>query len=431
MKKLIVTFVALLSVCAVALAQKAETETVQTDNFQQDSMFLVNRFAKNWEFGIMVGGQAYLAEYQRLFSRGSFNPKDWWMPGFDAYIQKWASPVFGIGVGLNVAGYTGIYQNGDERTTYRLSTDPVYKSYYPGETKEYHQAKGAYLNLFAKANFDITNLFWGYNPKRVFDWTGYLGGGVILPVSKVQYYAVGATFNAGLDFWFRIAQRWRIGFSVRGALISDDFNGIDYTVSGDINNIPLDGMIGATIGVSHKFGYVQRKTFNGEWMPESVVSAESAAKAVAEAEAAKDAEIEKIVDNNNAIVKDLQNRNKELSQQLTIKPAPKKYWAHVDFKIDRWEIRKPEKVNILAAADYIKSCPDEKFILRGYADKQTATPERNEVLAVNRANAVKDCLVNEFGVNPDQLIVESYGGVDYMFFEEEQCSRSVIIMSQN
>jgi len=36
-------------------------------------------------------------------------------------------------------------------------------------------------------------------------------------------------------------------------------------------------------------------------------------------------------------------------------------------------------------------------------------------------------LVDEFGVNPDQLSVESFGGVDKMFFNDESLSRCAII----
>ncbi len=441
MKKLVIA----VSILLIGISSMANNETkTQLDSaiaVEQDSLMLANSFSKNWEFGFMVGAQAYLAEYQRLFSRGDFHPKDWWMPGLDLYIQKWASPVFGIGIGLNVAGYTGIYKPGDAKTaTFMRENDPVYK-------EGFHRAYGAYANLFAKANFDLTNLFWGYNPKRIFDWTGYLGGGVVIPASHVnKYYPVGASFNAGLNFMFRLSRAWRIGFAIRGALISDTFNGIGYTSSMDIKNIPLDGMLGLTVGASYRFGFVDRKnTKTGkvasyEWVPVTTAAATSAAVAkgilsdIDQAVAGKDAAIsdaEGKLSESERRIGELQEKNRELTAKLSEAAAPRSYWTIITFVVDRWAIRNTEKAKILAAADYIKSCPGEKFLIRGFADKQTATKDHNEMLSKERANAVKDVLVKEFGVNPEQLEIEYHGGVDYMFFKDEKCSRSVIISSLN
>lgn len=447
MKKIILTLGALFVSLVLSFAQTTETTSVQTregsdlDVKQGDKLLIDNEFNKNWELGLMIGTQAYLAEYMRFnpsSPHGFFKFKDWWQPAVDLYIQKWASPMFGLGFGLNVAGFTGLYSPGDTRATFRR--DGVDKRYSANEN--FFHAHGAYGNLFAKANFNVLNILCGYNPKRVFEWTGYLGGGVMIPMSKCQYFAVGATFNAGLNFQWKVTERWLLGFSVRGALISDGFNGINYVSSGDVKNVPLDGMLGATIGFSHKFGYVNRKNVKTgkvstyEWIPETVAVTSSAilatevANSVNEVTKAKDAEINSIKEEDQKIINSLKEKNSALESQLNVKTPAKKYWAHINFSVNKWNITNVEKVAILAAADYIKNCPEQKFYVRGYADKQTARPDHNKMLSTNRANAVRDMLVNEFGVNPDQLIVEYRGGVDYMFFDEAQCSRSVIISNQ-
>ncbi len=426
MKKCLISLFALLCFCAQALAE--------TDS-RGDTLMMVNKFSKNWEWGAGVGAQAFLAEYTIT----DFKVKDWWSPALDLWIQKWASPVFGIGIGFNAAGYKGLYyrdesgEGGDIRATFRSGSD----SHYGGRA---WMARGAYGNVFAKANFNLTNLFWGYDPGRIFDWTGYLGGGVIFPMSKVSYRAVGATFNAGLNFHWRLNRAWLLGFSVRGALVSDSFNGIDYVVSGDNKNIPLDGMIGATVGFAYRFGFVSRKDNESgkvsthEWVPESVavtssaVTAREIERAVREASDSRDSELaaasRRLAENDRTIAA-LQDRNAALADEL--RNLSGRYWAHVNFVIDRWEISTSEKVNILAASDYIKSHPGQKFIVCGYADVQTADAAHNEMLSRKRAEAVYNVLVGEFGVNPEQISAEHYGGVDYMFFQDAQCSRSVII----
>jgi hypothetical protein len=51
------------------------------------------------------------------------------------------------------------------------------------------------------------------------------------------------------------------------------------------------------------------------------------------------------------------------------------------------------------------------------------------MLSRNRADAVYNALVNEFGVNPDQLVKDYKGGVDYMFYNMKELSRCVMITS--
>ena len=53
--------------------------------------------------------------------------------------------------------------------------------------------------------------------------------------------------------------------------------------------------------------------------------------------------------------------------------------------------------------------------------------KRNLWLAENRAKNVFKVLTEEFGVSPDQLVLDDKGGVDNMYYDDPQLSRSVII----
>ena len=415
MKKLFITFVCLVT----AIAAFAENGNESPDS----TLLLANKFSKNWEIHLYVGAQNFLAEYTRS---NTFN--DMWCPGIDFNINKWASPGWGFGLGVNAAGYKGLYYTGDKKAIYAEPDDPVYE-----KEKGFHMADGLYGNVFAKAMFNATNIIGGYKPGRVFELTGYLGGGVIFPMCKVSYSSVGASFNAGLNFQFHVSKSVLLGFSVRGALYSDGFNGISYLTSEDHHNITLDGMIGATAGVAYKFGYVDRKNkVTGEIEEYEWVYAERMVNdAVHQVETAKDAEIaveREKAETAEASLVALRDENGKLQARNVVQDVD--YWIHIAFAIDRWKITNNEKVNLMSASQYIKSHPGTVFYVRGYADKQTATPSHNSMLAGNRANAVRDVLVNEFGVDPAQLEVEQYGGVDYMYFNDEVCSRCVIISSK-
>ena len=99
----------------------------------------------------------------------------------------------------------------------------------------------------------------------------------------------------------------------------------------------------------------------------------------------------------------------------------------VNFAVNTSDVVNREKVNLEAVANMMKAAPNKKFRIVGYADQQTGTAEGNATLARQRAQSVYDILVNQFGIPSSQLVVSSEGGVDYLFYNDEQLSRSVII----
>ncbi len=90
----------------------------------------------------------------------------------------------------------------------------------------------------------------------------------------------------------------------------------------------------------------------------------------------------------------------------------------VFFDLDKWNIRPNEEMKIAKMARIIKAYPDQKFLLIGAADSKTGTVKRNEFLSHRRADIVRDRLVIEYGVDPNQLQCEYPGGIlDYDPFE--------------
>lgn len=78
-------------------------------------------------------------------------------------------------------------------------------------------------------------------------------------------------------------------------------------------------------------------------------------------------------------------------------------------------------------AENIKKAKDKKFSVIGYADKYTGNDRINTPLSKNRAQQVYDMLVNEFGVDKNQLVIDHKGGVDNMFYDIPRLSRVTII----
>jgi outer membrane protein OmpA-like peptidoglycan-associated protein len=194
--------------------------------------------------------------------------------------------------------------------------------------------------------------------------------------------------------------------NIRGALIGDAFDGECYPLEPSKNhwvlNHKFDGMFGASLGLTYNIGKEYSKWRLAERTSVYQYDKETVEKIVKETE--------------------------YIEKPMPVAEVPE-VWFHINFIVDRWDISKKELININAVADLIKSTPNTKYLVCGYADKQTATPAHNLMLSENRANAVYNALVNEFGVNPDQLVKDYKGGVDYMFYNMKELSRCTMITS--
>ena len=392
----------------------ANGKIVTTTTMEKNSVF-TNGFWHNWQLSAGLGTQMYYGDNDWKVAKKV--PEMFTFPAIDLYLTKWASPSFGVGLGVNWSKFKGLYQttpgSGEYKHAYSTASFRADKVvYYKDADSKYDyqnlavQDGGSYLNLFALAHADLFNIFGGYKANRVFDIDAYAGGGVIFGFAE-SGNVHDATFNAGLMNTLRLTDQLRLLLNIRGALIGDAFDGEVYTgeptKSHWLANHKFDGMFGATLGLTWNIGKEASKWRLAERSSVYQYDKETVEKIVKE-----------VVDGGEKIV--YVNENPEV-------------WFHINFVVDRWDISKKELINIHAIADLINSTPNTKYLVCGYADKQTATPAHNLMLSENRAKAVYNALVNEFGVNPDQLVMDYKGGVDYMFYNMKELSRCTMITS--
>ena len=377
---------------------------------------LTNDFKYNWELIGLLGTQFFYGEnekYMGFFERFTF-------PAIDVMLNKWASPSIGFAVGITGLKMKGVYQwdatagAPAQANPPHFMTDDVYKTGYStrdSHTLDLRYQNGWYINPFIVAMFDLSNMIGGVKADRFYTAQFYAGGGVMLGLDKNQMQlssARGVSFNTGLLNKFRINEHFDFVINLRGALVSDDFDGESrennetYDAAHIKNNFPFDGMAGVTAGLCLHFGV--KKDLH-TWKNASSV--------------ASDHYVAPVVIKETEIVHDTIQVGKPVSPEL---------WFHIQFKIDKTDIQPRERININSVADFIKSAPDTKFLVAGFADKQTSYPEHNMWLSEHRAKNVYNMLVNEFGVNPDQLEIDYQGGVDYMFYTNEELSRCVMII---
>jgi outer membrane protein OmpA-like peptidoglycan-associated protein len=389
----------------------ANGKVVTTTVMEKNSVF-TNGFWHNWQLSAGIGTQMYYGDNDWKVAKKV--PEMWVFPTVDLYLTKWISPSFGVGLGANWAPFKGLYQ-----TTPGHSNNPreANANFRPNKVTMYGKAdhiydseglalqKGSYLDVFALAHANLMNLFGGYKPDRFFEIDFYAGGGVIFGFSE-SGNAPSASYNTGFINTFRLNDQLRLMLNIRGALIGDDFDGEAYVDEPSrkhwLANHKMDGIFGATLGLTYNIGKEYSK-----WRLAERTSVYQYDKET----------IEKIV-----------KETEYIEKPMPVAEVPE-VWFHINFIVDRWDISKKELININAVADLIKSTPNTKYLVCGYADKQTATPAHNLMLSENRAKAVYNTLVNEFGVNPDQLVMDYKGGVDYMFYNMKELSRCTMITS--
>lgn len=415
MKRLIFVFAAL--ICGVSASAQMFTEPVtsETSNGAGDRTVtttatsknvLTNDFKYNWEMMATLGTQFYYGDNDKYYNFW----QRWTFPAVDLMFTKWASPIIGFSFGVEASSFNGLYKikNGvqvEERA--HFTTDNYIKNLDGSEAIKFYQQKGFYWNPFIAASVDVSNLLGGYKGDRFYTLQAYFGGGIVLAADE-PVNAHGVSFNTGLVNKFRLGDRLDLVVNLRGAMISDDFDGESrFDEPDDINwlkkNVPWDGQAGVTAGICYHFGV--KKNLH-TWTKADQSTTEHYVAPVT-------------VPAPPVYVHDTVQ---------VLRPVDPSLWFHIQFKVDKTDIQPRERINVNSVADFIKSAPDTKFLVTGFADKQTSTPDHNLWLSEHRAANVYNMLINDFGVNPAQLEVDYQGGVDYMFYTDEDLSRCVMIV---
>jgi outer membrane protein OmpA-like peptidoglycan-associated protein len=379
-------------------AQTQSTSTTVEENADSSKYKVeTNRFFDNWFVGAGVGGQVYFGEYdskQSLSKRIS--------PAFNIYVGKWFTPGIGIRFGYNGTQAKGI-------------TNDISNFYSTGEKfeKTFYKQKIKYSHLNGDVLFNLSNLLAGYKEDRFYNIIPYLGVGWIMSKKDVaredELTAVGGILNT-----FRLTNSLNLSLDIKGVLTNDRF---DHESN---NNQGEDKILSASIGLVYKFK--KRNWDRSKTTTNNVIKYD-------------ETELNKLRGEAN----NLKNENAALKQQLANAGKTKAVEKIVEktsllaspmlivFPINQSTLSKDARVNIGFYAKVIqKGDPKAVYVVTGYADKGTGSAKRNEELSKERAQAVYNALVNEFGISPSQLTTEAPGGVDNLYYNDPALSRAVI-----
>ena len=256
--------------------------------------------------------------------------------------------------------------------------------------------------------FNLSNLFCGFNPNRVFNFSAFIGGGAnigwdnkkddILNVYTTTYanaYAAGlisenvdyvwdgtkvrAFGRAGIAADFRLSDAVSLGLELNANTLSDRYN------SKKAGN--WDWYFNALAGLKINLGktYTTR-TIEAPKVPEKVI----------------EKVIERVVE-------------KPVPQQAVVEPtravAQKKeqFRRDVFFTIGRTNISKTEMTKVKEVADYLQANPNATVEVTGYADRGTGNPTINERRSKQRAQTVFNTLTRTYKINKDRIKVDYKG----------------------
>lgn len=397
MKRYLLTAVAAMVAAGVSAQEVGETALADVTEYTMSDIKPDAR--SNWFLSIGAGPQIFFGDHDRQCKLG-----DRISPALDFSVGKWFSP--NIGVRLM---YSGLSAKGATQTWNNSGTGGYYNTGKPVPGKDTHDYGYLYksdfdfLTLHADVLFDLTNIIGGYNSRRVYGCAPYVGVGWGHVYSKPHQNSV--IGNVGVYNMFHLGKGFDINLDLRATITNDSFDG-------EVGRRDFDGIFSVTAGVSYTFKPRGWKT-----------------------------RMVKVVEYDNEAVNDLRRQvaeliaaNEKLEREMAGKTVDHKTVVNVGgkyliyFPINVSELSNADRAQLEQVADMIKNSPKGSvYSVIGYADKSTGNAEINETLSRERAQSVRNYLVNQFGIAADRLDVKWMGGVGNMFFNDPALSRVVII----
>lgn len=387
MKKLTTCFIAALSVINLSTLN-AQTASESENKFKVET----NRFFDNWFISAGGGAQVYFGDND---NKADFGKRI--APAIDIAVGKWFTP----GLGLRLE-YSGLQAKG-------LGTMNAAYTEGTANKKGLYKQKWNMMHLHGDVLFNLTDIFCGYREGRVYSAIPYVGLGWMHSYDRPKTNELAAT--VGFINRFRLSSALDLNLEMRGTLVNDRFDG-------EIGGNGKEGLAAVTLGLTYKFK--QRGFQKATVRTVTTGISESDMQQLRDRLNNMQREKQRLADELEAA------RNKKaetiVSKEMAIAPRI------ILFPLGKSTLSKQERVNLGYFAKLIKEGPADKvYTIVGYADNKTGSAAVNERLSKERAEAVRDALVSEFGVKASQLKTESKGGVDNMYYNDETLSRAVIV----
>ena len=378
MKKFVIG-AALLGMSMTAFAQQADPTMKYS--------VATNSFWSNWF--IQVGGDYNIwysnQEHGRRLDNGGdfdFLSKQRRSFGGSVAIGKWFTP--GIGLRTKLQGFNSK------------------KIGAVGVTSQH------FWSLNEQIMFNLSNLFMGYNPERVWNISPFIGGGMARNMSVNRYVM---QLSAGINSSWRLCRNLDLYAEAGWNRMEDNFDGNEMAQLSNTHHgrgwEDKDNHLYAEIGLTFK---LSKATWNKTPDVDAI-------KALSQSQ----------IDALNSQLNDLNAENGKLRKELAEKPKTtvltkslKEFVAtpiSVFFNIGKIDVALlKDLVNVRALAKYAIE-NNSHILVTGYADSSTGTPAINQRLSEQRANTIVEELV-KMGVNRSNIRTAAGGGVKMLEYPD-------------
>ena len=356
-----------------ANAQCDEFATPSTDKYS----VATNSFWANWY--IQAGIDANIVS---PWKHGSYFKKDWHdgrSYGFDLAVGKWFTP--GIGTRLKLNWENGAFYRAFRNADHVIST--------PTGTK------GGYAQLVFDTQFNLSNIFCGYNESRVWNLIFFPRMGLARNFSRNSYAPV---MGVGLESTWKISNRVGIYADLAYVWTTQDFVPYEkFTKKAWRANNITSFDLGITYNIG-KTGWSKAVSLDDY----EALSAEACSKL-----AALRAQLKAEQDENARLRAELAKWANHKCPEATV-GIPSATSVFFDLNSAKINSRK-DLINLEAVATAAKNSK-AKVVVRGSADSKTGSSAYNQKLSEARAQAVADELVS-LGVDRSKIEVQGVGGV--------------------
>ena len=334
-----------------------------------------------WYVQVQAGGQ---------YTLGEIDFSDLLSPNVQVAVGRQFTPVFGLRLAVNA------WQS---RAGWEFSEAPV------GTVKW----KWQYVAPGLDATFNLSNLFAGYNPTRLFQFTvfGGLGANIGWGFDKksnwdneellgqhttatnenLQYAWDGTKVRlygrVGVAGDFRISDKVSLGLEVNANTLSDRYNG---KKAGNLDWY-FNALVGAKINLGKTY---TTRTIEAPKAPERVV--------------------EKVIER----VVEKPCPQPVMAPTHAIERKAEAFRRDVFFTIASTIIPRAEQQKVKEVADYMKANPNSKVNITGYSSRDNAH-KLNLRLSQQRAQAVYKMLVNQYKIAANRIKVDYKGDSEQPF----------------
>ena len=255
--------------------------------------------------------------------------------------------------------------------------------------------------------FNLSNLFCGWNPNRVFNVAAFVGGGANFAWGNDEVNEIAANIKDQHNYLLEYL--WD-GTKVRpfGRAGID----LEFKVSKSVS-IMLEGNANIT---SDK--YNSKKAGNADWYFNALAGLRiNLGKSHTKTEPVKEAPV---------------------PVQEYVKPEPKpqpkveekkveEIRRDVFFVINSNKIASNEESKIKEVVDFLNANPDAKVVVTGYADAGTGNDRINDAISAKRAAAVVKALKEKYGIEESRITEDSKGASVQPFSENDKNRVSIMV----